>query len=44
VSLEDVKASFNDGVLEVTLPLPTAPETPVRRVKIEEGTPAKTAA
>lgn len=45
VGLEDVKATFNDGVLEVTMPLPARQETPVRNVKIEEGKPAaKTAA
>ena len=41
VKLEDVKASFADGVLEVSVPLPVRPEAAVRKVEIEE--PAKTA-
>ena len=40
VKLEDVKASFSDGVLEVSVPLPARPETPVRKVQIEEPKPA----
>jgi HSP20 family protein len=45
VTLGDVKATFNDGVLEVTIPLPARPEAKVRSVTIEEGKPAaKTAA
>ena len=41
VKLEDVKASFADGVLEVSVPLPSLAETNVRKVQIEE--PKKTA-
>jgi HSP20 family protein len=41
VKLEDVKASFADGVLEVSVPLPARPESKVRKVEIQE--PAKTA-
>lgn len=39
VKLEDVKATFADGVLEVSVPLPTQPEATVRKVEIQE--PAK---
>jgi HSP20 family protein len=39
VKLEDVKATFADGVLEVSVPLPARPETNVRKVEIQE--PAK---
>ena len=39
VKLEDVKATFADGVLEVSVPLPTQPEPTVRKVEIQE--PAK---
>jgi HSP20 family protein len=39
--LEDVKATFVDGVLEVSVPLPAKAETKLRTVKIEE--PAKSA-
>jgi HSP20 family protein len=41
VKLEDVKATFSDGVLEVSVPLPARAETNVRKVQIEE--PKKTA-
>src|SRR5688572_593505 len=37
VKLEDVKATFADGVLEVSVPLPVAPEAKVRTVQIEES-------
>jgi HSP20 family protein len=40
VKLEDVKASFADGVLEVSVPLPTRPEANARKVQIEEPTKA----
>ena len=40
VKLEDVKATFADGVLEVSVPLPARPETNVRKVQIEEPTKA----
>jgi len=36
VKLEDVKASFADGVLEVSIPLPTRQEAAVRKVQIDE--------
>lgn len=39
VKLEDVKATFADGVLEVSIPMPARPEAKVRRVEIVE--PAK---
>ena len=41
VKLEDVKASFADGVLEVSVPLPAQAEAKVRKVEIQE--PAKAA-
>ncbi len=41
VKLEDVKATFADGVLEVSVPLPARPEAKVRKVEIQE--PAKAA-
>jgi HSP20 family protein len=45
VKLEDVKATFADGVLEVSVPLPARPEAHVRKIQIEEPRkPAKTAA
>ena len=45
VKLEDVKATFSDGVLEVSVPLPAKPEANVRKVQIEEPkTAAKSAA
>ena len=45
VKLEDVKATFADGVLEVSLPLPAKPEAKVRKVEIQElPTAAKPAA
>jgi HSP20 family protein len=45
VKLEDVKALFSDGVLEVSVPLPAQPDTKVRKVQIEEAkTAAKSAA
>ena len=40
VKLEDVKATFADGVLEVSVPLAGRPESKVRKVEIQE--PAKT--
>jgi HSP20 family protein len=39
VKLEDVKATFTDGVLEVSMPLPAKPKAEVRTVEIQE--PAK---
>jgi HSP20 family protein len=45
VKLEDVKATFADGVLEVSVPMPAKAEAKVRTVQIEEAaTPSKTAA
>lgn len=37
VKLDDVKATFADGVLEVSVPLPAAPAAAVRKVEIETG-------
>lgn len=39
VKLEDIKATFADGVLEVIVPLPARPQAAVRKVEIQE--PAK---
>ena len=45
VKLEDVKATFADGVLEVSVPLPARPAATVRTVDIQEpAKPVKTAA
>jgi HSP20 family protein len=45
VKLEDVKATFSDGVLEVSVPLPAKPAPNVRKIQIEEPkTAAKSAA
>lgn len=45
VKLEDVKAMFSDGVLEVSVPLPAKPETKARKVEVQEAPKAaKTAA
>jgi HSP20 family protein len=45
VKLEDVKATFADGVLEVSVPLPVRAEASVRKVEIQEPVKAaKTAA
>jgi len=41
VKLEDVKATFSDGVLEVTVPISARPEANVRKIQIDE--PKKTA-
>jgi HSP20 family protein len=43
VKLEDVKATFADGVLEVSVPLPAKAEATVRKVAIEEPPKAKAA-
>jgi HSP20 family protein len=37
VKLEDVKATFADGVLEVRVPLPAAPQPRKRTVEVEDG-------
>jgi HSP20 family protein len=44
VKLEDVKATFADGVLEVSVPLPANPEAAVRKVEIEEPKKVATSA
>ncbi|MGH9237292.1 MAG: Hsp20/alpha crystallin family protein [Vicinamibacterales bacterium] len=44
LKLEDVKATFADGVLEVSVPLPAKAEATVRKVAIEEPPKAKAAA
>ena len=45
VKLEDVKATFADGVLEVSVPLPAASAPEVRQVEITSPEPGvKTAA
>jgi HSP20 family protein len=44
VKLEDVKATFTDGVLEVSVPLPVKAEAKARTVQIEEAGPEKSAA
>ena len=45
VKLEDVKATFADGVLEVSVPLPAKAETKARTIDIQESPKAgKTAA
>lgn len=41
VTLEEVKATFANGVLEVSVPLPARPEARVRKVEIQE--PSKSA-
>ena len=43
VKLEDVKATFNEGVLEVSVPLPAKPKADVRRVEIQSPAPPKAA-
>jgi HSP20 family protein len=43
VKLEDVKATFADGVLEVSVPMPAKATADVRRVEIETPTPVKAA-
>jgi HSP20 family protein len=42
-TLDDVKATFENGVLEVIVPLLAKPERSVRTVAIEGSTPAKSA-
>jgi HSP20 family protein len=44
VKLDDVKATFIDGVLEVSVPVPAAPKPEVRTVQVEDATkPTKAA-
>src|SRR5581483_5124744 len=44
VKVEDIKASFADGVLEVSVPVPAQPKAKAQTVAIEEPKAAKTAA
>jgi len=47
VKLDDVKATFADGVLDVSVPMPKAVAPPVKKIEIQEAKPeakAKTAA
>jgi HSP20 family protein len=44
VKLDDVKASFADGVLEVSLPLPAAAPPAKRQIQIEDLPKARSAA
>lgn len=44
VKADDVKATFTNGVLEVTIPLPLAAAPNGRKIPIQDTTPAKTAA
>jgi HSP20 family protein len=41
--LEDVRATFNEGVLEVSVPVPAETKADVRRVEIQTTTPSKAA-
>ena len=43
VKIDDVKASFADGVLEVSVPLPAKPQSRVRTVDIQETKAIKAA-
>jgi HSP20 family protein len=44
LKIDDVKATFADGVLEVSVPLPAKTDAKMRRVEIQEPAPAKAAA
>jgi HSP20 family protein len=44
VKIEDVKATFADGVLEVSVPLPVRPQPRARKVEIQEPAKTKSAA
>lgn len=44
VKADDVKATFNNGVLEVTVPLPAAAAPNGKKIPIQDASPAKTAA
>ena len=44
VKAEDVKATFNNGVLEVMVPLPAAEKSNGRKIPIQDAAPAKSAA
>jgi HSP20 family protein len=39
--LEDVKATFSDGVLEISVPLPAKPEKKAQRVEVQDAAAAK---
>jgi HSP20 family protein len=41
VAIDDVKATFLDGVLEVTMPLPAQLATPTRAIRIEDDAAGK---
>ena len=43
VKLEDVQATFSDGVLEVSVPLPVKAEAKARTVEVKEAPKAKSA-
>lgn len=40
VRLEDVKATFSDGVLDVSVPVPARAEAKIRKVEIQESAKA----
>jgi HSP20 family protein len=40
VKLEDVKATFSDGVLEVSVPMPVRPEAKMSKVEIQKSAKA----
>lgn len=40
VKLDDVKATFADGVLDVSVPMPKQAEAAVRKIEIQEAKPA----
>jgi HSP20 family protein len=42
--IDDMKATFTDGVLEVSVPLPARPEAKMRKVEIQDSKAAKGAA
>lgn len=44
VKADDVNATFNNGVLEVTVPLPPAAAPNSRKIMIQDASPAKNAA
>jgi HSP20 family protein len=44
VNADDIKATFNNGVLEVTVPLPPAEKPSGRKIPIQDTAPAKSAA
>jgi HSP20 family protein len=41
VKVEEIKAAFTDGVLEVSVPLPAKPETKAHKVEVQEVPAAK---